>query len=298
MRLGIDLGGTKIEAAVIDSNGDIIWRKRQKTSKTSYDETLSSMAGLVADARQDTGYEGAIGVGIPGSMRRSNQIIQGASLTYLNNRDLWADLTDILATDIRLENDANCFALSEAVDGAAAGCDIVFGIILGTGCGSGLVINGRPVTGVNGITGEIGHNPLPWPITDEYLGHDCWCGNDGCIETFISGTAVSKDYFDRTGVNMPVEDIAARTGIDLVAESVFQVLEDRLARTLAMIINTIDPDAIVIGGGLSNLERLYQNVHPKWRRLVFSKDIDTRLLKPKHGDSSGVRGAAWLWPDA
>ena len=298
MRLGIDLGGTKIEAAIIDSNGDIIWRKRQKTSKTSYDETLSSMARLVADARQDTGYEGAIGVGIPGSMRRSNQIIQGASLTYLNNRDLRADLTDILATDIRLENDANCFALSEAVDGAAAGCDIVFGIILGTGCGSGLVINGRPVTGVNGITGEIGHNPLPWPITDEYLGHDCWCGNDGCIETFISGTAVSKDYFDRTGVNMPVEDIATRSGIDLVAESVFQVFEDRLARTLAMIINTIDPDAIVLGGGLSNLERLYQNVHPKWRRLVFSKDIDTRLLKPKHGDSSGVRGAAWLWPDA
>jgi fructokinase len=184
------------------------------------------------------------------------------------------------------------------VDGAAAGCDIVFGIILGTGCGSGLVINGRPVTGVNGIAGEIGHNPLPWPITDEYLGHDCWCGNDGCIETFISGTAVSKDYFDRTGVDMPVEDIAARSGIDLVAESVFQVLEDRLARTLAMIINTIDPDAIVLGGGLSNLERLYQNVHPKWRRLVFSKDIDSRLLKPKHGDSSGVRGAAWLWPDA
>jgi fructokinase len=298
MRLGIDLGGTKIEAAIIDSNGDIIWRKRQKTSKTSYDETLSSMAGLVADARHDIGYEGAIGVGIPGSMRRSEQTIQGASLTYLNNRDLRADLTDILATDIRIENDANCFALSEAVDGAAAGCDIVFGIILGTGCGSGLVINGRPVTGVNGIAGEIGHNPLPWPITDEYLGHDCWCGNDGCIETFISGTAVSKDYFDRTGVDMPVEDIAARSGIDLVAESVFQVLEDRLARTLAMIINTIDPDAIVLGGGLSNLERLYQNVHPKWRRLVFSKDIDTRLLKPKHGDSSGVRGAAWLWPDA
>jgi fructokinase len=298
MRLGIDLGGTKIEAAIIDSNGDIIWRKRQKTSKISYDETLSSMAGLVADARNDTGYEGAIGVGIPGSMRRSEQTIQGASLTYLNNRDLRADLTDILATDIRIENDANCLALSEAVDGAAAGCDIVFGIILGTGCGSGLVINGRPVTGVNGIAGEIGHNPLPWPITDEYLGHDCWCGNDGCIETFISGTAVSKDYFDRTGVDMPVEDIAARSGIDLVAESVFQVLEDRLARTLAMIINTIDPDAIVLGGGLSNLERLYQNVHPKWRRLVFSKDIDTRLLKPKHGDSSGVRGAAWLWPDA
>lgn len=298
MRLGIDLGGTKIEAAIIDSNGDIIWRKRQKTSKISYDETLSSMAGLVADARHDTGYEGAIGVGIPGSMRRSEQTIQGASLTYLNNCDLRADLTDILATDIRIENDANCFALSEAVDGAAAGCDIVFGIILGTGCGSGLVINGRPVTGVNGIAGEIGHNPLPWPITDEYLGHDCWCGNDGCIETFISGTAVSKDYFDRTGVDMPVEDIATRSGIDLVAESVFQVLEDRLARTLAMIINTIDPDAIVLGGGLSNLERLYQNVHPKWRRLVFSKDIDTRLLKPKHGDSSGVRGAAWLWPDA
>jgi fructokinase len=297
MRLGIDLGGTKIEAAIIDSNGDFIWRKRQKTSKTSYDETVHSIANLVADARQNTRFEGAIGVGIPGSLRRSNQIIQGASLTYLNNRDLRADLETALSTDIRIENDANCFALSEAVDGAAAGCDVVFGIILGTGCGSGLVIHGRPVTGVNGITGEIGHNPLPWPITDEYLGHECWCGNDGCIETFISGTAVSKDYFDRTGVNIPVEEIAARAHMDLVAESVFQVLEDRLARTLAMIINTIDPDAIVLGGGLSNLERLYKNVHPKWPRLVFSKDIDTLLLKPKHGDSSGVRGAAWLWPD-
>jgi fructokinase len=230
-------------------------------------------------------------------LRRSNQIIQGASLTYLNNRDLRADLETALSTDIRIENDANCFTLSEAVDGAAAGCDVVFGIILGTGCGSGLVIHGRPLTGVNGITGEIGHNPLPWPITDEYLGHECWCGNDGCIETFISGTAVSKDYFDRTGVIIPVEEIAARVHMDLVAESVFQVLEDRLARTLAMIINTIDPDAIVLGGGLSNLERLYKNVHPKWPRLVFSKDIDTLLLKPKHGDSSGVRGAAWLWPD-
>ncbi|MGB2324092.1 MAG: ROK family protein [Candidatus Puniceispirillales bacterium] len=297
MRLGIDLGGTKIEAAIIDSNGDIIWRKRQKTSKTSYDETIHSIANLVAYARQDTRFEGAIGVGIPGSLRRSNQIIQGASLTYLNNRDLRADLETALSTDIRIENDANCFALSEAVDGAAAGCDLVFGIILGTGCGSGLVIHGRPVTGINGIAGEIGHNPLPWPITDEYLGHECWCGNDGCIETFISGTAVSKDYFDRTGVNIPVEEIAARVHMDLVAESVFQVLEDRLARTLAMIINTIDPDAIVLGGGLSNLERLYKNVHPKWPRLVFSKDIDTLLLKPKHGDSSGVRGAAWLWPD-
>ena len=296
MRLGVDLGGTKIEAAIIDRNGDFVWRKRQKTSKTSYDEMLSSIAELVAEARQKTDFDGPVGVGIPGSMMRSSQIIQGASLTYLNNRDLKSDLTKTLATDIRLENDANCFALSEATDGAAAGCDVVFGLILGTGCGSGLVIDGRPLTGLNGIAGEIGHNPLPWPITDEYLGHECWCGNEGCIETFISGTAVSKDYFDRTGVNMPVEEIAARAGMDLVAESVFQVLEDRLARSLAVVINMIDPDAIVLGGGLSNLERLYQNVHPKWPRLVYSKHIETRLMRPKHGDSSGVRGAAWLWP--
>ena len=297
MRLGVDLGGTKIEAAIIDRNGDFVWRKRQKTSKTSYDEMLSSIAELVAEARQKTDFDGPVGVGIPGSMMRSSQIIQGASLTYLNNRDLKSDLTKTLATDIRLENDANCFALSEATDGAAAGCDVVFGLILGTGCGSGLVIDGRPLTGLNGIAGEIGHNPLPWPITDEYLGHECWCGNEGCIETFISGTAVSKDYFDRTGVNMPVEEIAARAGMDLVAESVFQVLEDRLARSLAVVINMIDPDAIVLGGGLSNLERLYQNVHPKWPRLVYSKHIETRLMRPKHGDSSGVRGAAWLWPN-
>lgn len=297
MRLGIDLGGTKIEAAIIDRNGDFVWRKRQKTSKTSYDETLTSIADLVTEARQLTGFDGPIGVGIPGSMMRSSQIIQGASLTYLNNRDLKSDLTNTLATDIRLENDANCFTLSEATDGAAAGCDVVFGLILGTGCGSGLVINGRPLTGLNGIAGEIGHTPLPWPITDEYLGHECWCGNEGCIETFISGTAVSKDYFDRTGVDMPVEEIATRTGMDLVAESVFQVLEDRLARCLAVVINMIDPDAIVLGGGLSNLERLYKNVQPKWPRLVYSKHIETRLMRPKHGDSSGVRGAAWLWPN-
>jgi fructokinase len=297
MRLGIDLGGTKIEAAILNNNGDIIWKKRQKTSKSSYDDIIAGITELVTDARQDTGFAGPIGIGLPGSIRKSNGTTQGASLTHLNNRDLKSDLKQALNTDIRLENDANCFTLSEAIDGAGKGCGVVFGLILGTGCGGGIVINGKPVSGINGIAGEVGHNPLPWPITDEYLNHDCWCGNSGCIETFISGTAVSKDYYDRTGANIPVEDIAARINTDLVAQSVFQVLEDRLARTIAMIINMIDPEVIVLGGGLSNLDRLYQNVPPKLSRLVFSKEIETKLLKPQHGDSSGVRGAAWLWPD-
>jgi len=297
MRLGIDLGGTKIEAAILNNNGHMIWQKRQQTSKLSYDETITRITGLVDDARQSTGFAGPIGIGVPGSIRRSTGKSQGASLTYLNNRDLQSDLKSALNTDVRMANDANCFALSEATDGAGKGCEVVFGLILGTGCGSGIVINGRPLSGINGIAGEVGHNPLPWPITDEYLNHDCWCGNSGCIETFISGTAISKDYYDRTGVDIPVEDIAARINTDLVAQSVFQALEDRLARTLAMVINTLDPDVIILGGGLSNLDRLYQNVPPKWSQLVFSKDIETKLLKPHYGDSSGVRGAAWLWPD-
>ena len=297
MRLGIDLGGTKIEAAILNNNGHMIWQKRQQTSKLSYDETITRITGLVDDARQSTGFAGRIGIGVPGSIRRSTGKSQGASLTYLNNRDLQSDLKSALNTDVRMANDANCFALSEATDGAGKGCEVVFGLILGTGCGSGIVINGRPLSGINGIAGEVGHNPLPWPITDEYLNHDCWCGNSGCIETFISGAAISKDYYDRTGVDIPVEDIAARINTDLVAQSVFQVLEDRLARTLAMVINTLDPDVIILGGGLSNLDRLYQNVPPKWSQLVFSKDIETKLLKPHYGDSSGVRGAAWLWPD-
>jgi len=297
MRLGIDLGGTKIEAAILNNNGHMIWQKRQQTSKLSYDETITRITGLVDDARQSTGFAGPIGIGVPGSIRRSTGKSQGASLTYLNNRDLQSDLKSALNTDVRMANDANCFALSEATDGAGKDCEVVFGLILGTGCGSGIVINGRPLSGINGIAGEVGHNPLPWPITDEYLNHDCWCGNSGCIETFISGTAISKDYYDRTGVDIPVEDIAARINTDLVAQSVFQVLEDRLARTLAMVINTLDPDVIILGGGLSNLDRLYQNVPPKWSQLVFSKDIETKLLKPHYGDSSGVRGAAWLWPD-
>ena len=195
-----------------------------------------------------------------------------------------------IGRDFRLANDANCFTLSEASDGAAAGYETVFGVIIGTGCGGGFVAHGQIINGANGITGEWGHSPLPWPLDFEYEGHDCWCGNTGCIETYVSGPAVSLDYEQRSGTTLTVEEIAGRTHIDLVAESVLQVMEDRLARGLAQIINIFDPHAIVLGGGLSNLDRLYKNIPRKWPSLVFSDSVETPLLKPKYGDSSGVRG--------
>ena len=297
MRLGIDLGGTKTEAAVIDGDGAFVWRHRLPTDRSSYSAILDTIERITSLARKETGHDGPVGMGIPGSISRKTGRIRGANSTILNGQNFRADCEARTGRPFRLENDANCFALSEATDGAAAGYETVFGVILGTGCGGGIVTNGRLLNGANAIAGEWGHTPLPWPLEGEYRGHDCWCGQEGCLETYISGTAVSEDYAARSGTILPVNEIAANTASDLLAESVLQVLEDRLGRALAQIITILDPDAIVLGGGLSNLDRLYTNVPRKWPSFVFGRDVSTPLLKPLHGDSSGVRGAAWLWSD-
>ena len=297
MRLGIDLGGTKVEAVILDDDGSIIWRQRQPTPRHDYDAIIATISGLITAASADTGFSGPVGMGIPGSLHPETGLVRGANTQVLNSRDLKADCQVATAREFLIENDANCFALSEAVNGAAEGYDTVFGVIMGTGCGGGFVSNGRVISGANNLAGEWGHTPLPWPIESEYDGHECWCGLTGCLETFISGTAVAADYASRTGVEKKVEDIAASTSTDLVAESVLQVLEDRIARALAQVISIFDPGAIVLGGGLSNLDRIYETVPRKWNRFVFTNMARTPLLKPKYGDSSGVRGAAWLWPD-
>lgn len=296
MRLGIDLGGTKTEAAVIDDDGVIIWRERLATVQGDYAKIISNIAELTAAASNATGFAGPIGMGIPGSVSPKTGLIRGANTAVLNGKDLRQDVADATGRSVRLANDANCFTLSEATDGAAKGYESVFGVIIGTGCGGGLVAHDKIIAGGNGIAGEWGHTPLPWPIDYEYDGHECSCGNIGCMETYVSGPAISADYESRTGKTLTAKEISEITHLDLVAESVIQVLEDRLARGLAQIINIFDPSAIVLGGGLSNLDRLYQNIPRKWPSLVFSDYVDTPLLKPMYGDSSGVRGAAWLWP--
>ena len=297
MRLGIDLGGTKIEAAIIDDSGSLICRERVPTPK-DYNAILQAITGLRDQVAGTYGYEGPVGICTPGSTSKSTGLMQGSNSQSLNGRNLVADLQATLNTPVRISNDANCFALSEAIDGAGAGYESVFGVIIGTGCGGGIVVDQKIVGGVNGIAGEWGHVPLPWPVDYEYEGHECWCGRTGCLETYISGTGLELDYFRIANEKLDAKTILekAETG-DIVADSVLQVLEDRIGRGLAMIINILDPDAIVLGGGLSNIERLYTNVPRKWPGYVFSKSIDTKLLKPKYGDSSGIRGAAYLFND-
>ena len=297
MRLGIDLGGTKIEAAIIDDSGLFICRERVPTPK-AYDEILTAITQLRDQVAGEHNYQGPVGICTPGSISKSSGLMQGSNSQSLNGKNLVADLEAYLKTPVRISNDANCFALSEAIDGAGAGYDSVFGVIIGTGCGGGIVIDQKIVGGVNGIAGEWGHVPLPWPVDYEYDGHDCWCGRTGCLETYISGTGLEHDYFRIANETATAKEIIAKAEAgDIVADSVIQVLEDRIGRGLAMIINILDPDAIVLGGGLSNIDRLYTNVPRKWPGYVFSKSIDTKLLKPKYGDSSGIRGAAYLFND-
>ena len=273
-RVGIDLGGTKIEGAVLGGDGTVLHRKRVPTPRDDYDGTLGAIAGVVAELDP----EGActVGIGIPGTISPATGLVKNANSTWLNGRPLRADIERSLGRTVRLANDANCFALSEASDGAAAGAAVVFGVILGTGVGGGIVIHGAPVVGANAIAGEWGHNPLPWPRDDERPGPACWCGKRGCIETFLSGPALAADG------GAGSEQALAR-------------YEDRLARGLASVINLVDPDVIVLGGGVSNVTRLYETVPRLWARWIFSDRVDTKLAPPRHGDSSGVRGAAWLW---
>ena len=295
-RIGVDLGGTKIEAAVIDRDGAIPVRRRLATPVGDYERTVGAVAHLVREIEAEIGAAMTVGVGIPGTPSRTG-LIKNANSTWLIGRPLGRDLAAALGRPVRLANDANCFALSEATDGASAGKDNVFGAILGTGVGGGIVLDGRIVTGVNAIAGEWGHNPLPWPRPEERPGPPCYCGRSGCIETFLSGPGLSADHDRRNGLAMPGEAIVAgaEAGDAACAETLNRYAE-RLARALAHIINILDPDVIVLGGGLSAISILYDAVPRLWPAFVFSDEVVTKLLLPKHGDSSGVRGAAWLWP--
>lgn len=300
VRFGVDLGGTKIEIIALDSGGRELLRHRVATPQGEYRGTLEAIARLVHGAEDELGVRGSVGVGTPGSISRATGLLRGANSVCLNGQPIRRDLEAMLAREVRIENDANCFALSEAVDGAGAGAEVVFGVILGTGVGAGVVVRGRTLVGPNGIAGEWGHNPLPWPRDDERPGHLCFCGRPGCIETFIAGPGLARDHERATGTKATAAAIvaAARNG-DPAAKQTLARHEERLARALAHVINLLDPDVIVLGGGLSNIEALYARVPQLWGPWVFSDRVDTRLERNVHGDSSGVRGAAWLWgPDA
>jgi fructokinase len=269
---------------------------RRPTPRGDYDATLEAIASLVGEIEGSLGARGTVGVGMPGALSRATGRVKNANSTWLNGRPLAEDLERRLARPLRFANDANCFTLSEAVDGAAAGAGAVFGVIVGTGTGGGLVVGGKIWTGPNSIAGEWGHNPLPWPRDDERPGPPCYCGRSGCIETFLSGPGLAFDHRRSTGEALEAAGVAVRAAAgDPQAEATLVRYEERMARALASIVNVVDPDVIVLGGGLSNLQRLYGRVPELWAPWVFSDRVDTRLVPPKHGDSSGVRGAAWLW---
>jgi fructokinase len=299
LRIGIDLGGTKIEAIGLDVSGAERARRRVGTPRDDYGGTLAAIAGLVLGIEGELGARGSVGIGMPGAISPSSGLVKNANSTWLNGRDLRGDLKRMLARPLRFANDANCLALSEASDGAGAGAECVFGVILGTGTGGGVVLHGRPLTGPNAIAGEWGHNPLPWPEADEWPGPECYCGKRGCIETFTSGPALVADHARRSGERLEPDAIDARAQAgDAGCEATLARHESRLARGLASVVNLLDPDVIVLGGGLSNLARLYRNVPPLLARWAFTDTLSTRIAPPRHGDSSGVRGAAWLWDGA
>ena len=295
-RLGIDFGGTKIAAVVLDDDGAPVWDARVATPRHDYDASLRAIASLVEDGERAVGGPCSVGIGIPGAVSPATGLIKNANSTWLNGRALQTDLERTLGHDVRLQNDANCLALSEAIDGAAAGADVVFAVILGTGVGGGVAVGGRVLTGRNAIAGEWGHNPLPWPQPRELPGSRCYCGRHGCIETFLSGPGLAADYAIQTGTPARGEDVVARAAAgDATAGAVLAVWEGRLARALATVINILDPDVIVVGGGLSRIAHLYDAVPPQLPRWVFSDRVTTRLVPAAHGDASGVRGAARLW---
>jgi len=295
-RIGIDLGGTKIEGISLDATGRELRRVRIASPQDDYRRTIDAIASVVRDLESDLAEEASVGVGIPGTLSRATGRVKNANSTWLNGEALAEDVEAALGRPVRLANDANCFTLSEATDGAAAGADVVFGVILGTGCGGGIAVHQRVLTGPNAVAGEWGHNPLPWPRDDEWPGRTCYCGRTGCIETFLSGPGLAHDYVARGGDRLDATEIVRRleTGRDPLAEVSLERYEDRLARALTSIIHVLDPDVIVLGGGVSNVARLYRNVPPLLR--LFGGDAPrTRLVQAAHGDSSGVRGAAWLW---
>ena len=295
MRIGIDLGGTKIEAIAIDGATELR-RRRVAAPRGDYAATIAAVRDLVDAIERDLNAAGTVGIGIPGAISSVTGLVKNANSTWLIGHPLDRDLEQALQRPVRVTNDANCFALSEATDGAGQGLQTVFGVILGTGTGGGVVVNGRVIEGRHRIAGEWGHNPLPWPQNGEHPGPPCYCGRFGCIETFLSGPGLSAAYAAITGQRAEAAEIAAlaESG-DAAAGRTLDIYENRLARALASIINVLDPDVIVLGGGLSNISRLYRRVPPLLKAFVFSDSADTPIVAARHGDSSGVRGAAWLW---
>ncbi|MEW6133696.1 MAG: ROK family protein [Pseudomonadota bacterium] len=323
LRLGVDLGGTKIELIALGGDGRELLRRRIPTPQNDYPGTVQATAGLIRQAEAELGQKGTVGIGTPGALSRATGLMKNCNSTSLIGKPFKQDMEAALGREIRMSNDANCFALSEATDGAAAGAGVVFGAILGTGVGGGIVVRGQVLEGVNSIAGEWGHNPLPWfqfghaqtdreetgthPATGERIVHpwpserecngpQCHCGKKGCIEAYLSGPALAADHVRYGGEDLPAHEIAqlANAGYGPCSKTLARY-EERLARALASVINILDPDVIVLGGGLSNIARLYETVPKLWPRYVYSDRIDTRLVPPKFGDSSGVRGAAWLW---
>jgi fructokinase len=298
MRIGIDLGGTKIEALAIDKKGVELARHRIDTPRDDYDATVQAIVGLVHRMEEVTGSVGSVGAGIPGSISSLTGLIKNSNSTWLNGRPLHRDLKAALGREVRVANDANCLAVSEATDGAAAGRRVVFGVILGTGCGGGVAIDGNVHAGPNGVGGEWGHNPLPWPKPEEFPGPACYCGKRGCMEMWVSGTGIALDYRNATGKERTAREIVAdfEAG-DGEASAAVGRMEDRLARGLAQVINILDPDVIVLGGGVSRAQDLYRALPEKLPAYVFGGEVSTPILQAMYGDSSGVRGAAWLWPN-
>lgn len=299
MRIGIDLGGTKIEGILLAPDGRVLARERRETPRGDYRATLEAVAALCAALKKQAGGKATIGVGMPGAPSPATGLIKNANSTWLIGKPLQADLEASFGQPVRLANDADCFALSEAADGAGAGARSLFGVILGTGVGGGLVYEGRLINGPNAIAGEWGHNPLPAPQEGELPGPDCYCGRRGCIETWLSGPGLAEDHFRITGERAETQALEARAASgDAAAAATLARYADRLARALAGVINIFDPEVIVLGGGLSNLTSLYEAVPARWARYIFSDQVATRLKPNLHGDSSGVRGAAWLWSEA
>jgi fructokinase len=298
-RIGIDLGGTKTEGIVLGPDGSGLARRRVPTPRGDYDGTVAQIGDLVAALETEAGIppgSARVGIGIPGIVSARTGLVKNASATWLNGRPFDRDLGAALGRPVKVENDANCFAVSEAVDGAGTGAHVVFGAIIGTGTGAGIVVDGRPVTGRNAIAGEWGHNPLPWPTgPEEWPGPACFCGRNGCIERFVSGTGLEDDHRGATGDSLPAKEIAALAEAgDAPAMAAMERYEARLARALASVVNMLDPDVIVLGGGMSNVARLYRTLPRLLDRWCFSDGVDTPVLRARHGDSSGVRGAAWL----
>ena len=295
MRIGVDFGGTKIEAIAIDAQGVERCRRRIVTPREDYEASVRAVAELVAAVEREVGERATVGVGIPGTVSPASGLVKNANSTWLIGRPLHLDLARAIGREVRVANDANCFALSEAADGAAAGAAVVFGVILGTGVGGGVVVHGEVIAGANAVAGEWGHNALPWPDADEWPGPPCYCGRRGCIEVFLCGSGLQLAY--GAAEPPPARAIAeAATAGEVRAAAALSTYVRRLAKALATVINLLDPDVIVLGGGLSNIDILYSSVPDAWMDWAFSDRVDTRLVRNRHGDSSGVRGAAWLWP--